>query len=316
MSYETCSFKYHCVHVNRFLSKRSIFIFAILLAIIFLAAYLITRPRLAPGQAPQARNVPTSVDSQLMSGAPIYAQTCATSTCHGGQGEGIRIGTGFSAWPLTGSQFQSRHPNAEIVFDVVRSGDEPNLRGLTDQQIYNAIAYELSRNQIALQAPLTASNAFFTFGGLMSGRAQNGLFPPSDNIVIRDTPPTHLLPFAAENDRLRIQVDQLTEASAIGNIKPPVGGAFLIFVFAITDLDQSSITVSPDHVRLTTPTGEMLQPQSIDLHSAIEKFHVQTIKFEHGTAGWAIFTLSAPEQFDQLIYDDQAGNQLKLNLKP
>lgn len=150
----------------------------------------------------------------------------------------------------------------------------------------------------------------------MSGRAQNGLFPPSDNIVIRDTPPTHLLPFAAENDRLRIQVDQLTEASAIGNIKPPVGGAFLIFVFAITDLDQSSITVSPDHVRLTTPTGEMLQPQSIDLHSAIEKFHVQTIKFEHGTAGWAIFTLSAPEQFDQLIYDDQAGNQLKLNLKP
>ena len=37
---------------NRFLSRCNIFAIIILLAIVFLAAYLETRPRLAPGQAP------------------------------------------------------------------------------------------------------------------------------------------------------------------------------------------------------------------------------------------------------------------------
>ena len=49
---------------------------------------------------------------------------------------------------------------------------------------------------------------------------------------------------------------------------------------------------------------------------AIEKFHTQTIKPQHGTAALVVFTLSAPEAFDKLIYDDQAGNQLTLALKP
>jgi hypothetical protein len=40
--------------MNRFLSKRSIFVLAVLLAAILLAAYIKTRPRLAPGQAPLA----------------------------------------------------------------------------------------------------------------------------------------------------------------------------------------------------------------------------------------------------------------------
>ena len=38
--------------MNRFLSKRNIFILTVLLAAIFLAIYFETRPRLAPGQAP------------------------------------------------------------------------------------------------------------------------------------------------------------------------------------------------------------------------------------------------------------------------
>ncbi len=92
-----------------------------------------------------------SVNNQLESGAPTYAQTCSTSTCHGAQGEGIRSDNSFKAWPLVGAEFQSRHPNAQIVFDVVRSGGERNLLALTDQQIYDAIAYELSRNQIVLK---------------------------------------------------------------------------------------------------------------------------------------------------------------------
>jgi hypothetical protein len=38
--------------MNRFLSKRSIFVLIILLGILLLGVYLETRPRLAPGQAP------------------------------------------------------------------------------------------------------------------------------------------------------------------------------------------------------------------------------------------------------------------------
>jgi hypothetical protein len=38
--------------MNRFLSKRNILTLTVLLAGIFLAIYLETRPRLAPGQAP------------------------------------------------------------------------------------------------------------------------------------------------------------------------------------------------------------------------------------------------------------------------
>src|SRR5690242_2295770 len=86
-------------------------------------------------------DIPASVQSQLASGEPIYKQTCATSVCHGTQGEGIKSGNSFSAWPLVGKEFQSRHPNAQVVFDVIRSGGERNLLALTDQQVYDAIAY-------------------------------------------------------------------------------------------------------------------------------------------------------------------------------
>ena len=259
-----------------------------------------------------ATNIPVSVESQLASGAPIYAQTCATSTCHGTQGEGIRSGSSFSAWPLVGEEFQSRHPNAQIVFDVIRSGGEPNLRALADQQIYDAIAYQLTENQVTLASPLTADNAFTTYGGAMSGEAQGGLFPPSANAVITSPPLTRDLPIAAENDRLRLQVDQVAQASAIGN----ANGVFLILVILFNDLDDEPITVSPDHLSLSTPGGEPLEPQPIDIQSAIEKFQARTIEPEHGTVGLVVFSLTAPDQFSQLIYDDGAGQRLILALKP
>ena len=265
-----------------------------------------------PNVTSNAKDAPIAVKSQLASGAPIYAQTCATSACHGTQGEGIRSGNGFSAWPLVGDEFQSRHPNAQIAFDVIRSGDEPNLRALTDQQIYDAIAYELSQNQIALKSPLTADNAFAIYGGSMSGQTQGGLFPPSDNVVINTTPHTWGLPIITESPKLRIQIDQIVEARAIGNAK----ATFLIFVIVFSDLDDQPITVSPNHLSLSTPSGDILQPQSINIHSAIEKFHKQTIKPQYGTAALVIFMLSAPEQFSQLIYDDQTGNRLTSTLKP
>jgi hypothetical protein len=257
-----------------------------------------------------------SVPDQLASGGPIYAQSCATSTCHGTQGEGIRSGDSFKVWPLVGDEFQSRHPNAQIVFDVIRSGGEPNLRALTDQQIYDSIAYELSQNQITLASPLTADNAHAVFGGKMSGDSQGGLFPPSDNAILIDPPPTRDLPLVAQNDRLRIQVDQIAGASAIGNTKPGEGGAFLILVLMFSDLDDQPITLSPAHLSLTTPGGERSKPQSINIHSAIEKFHERTIKPQHGTVGLVVFTLTAPDQFDQLIYDDGEGSHITLRLKP
>ena len=148
----------------------------------------------------------------MAGGATIYAQTCATSTCHGLDGAGIRSGSGFSAWPLVGSDFQSRNPNAEIVFDVVRSGDEPNLRALTDQQIYDSIAFELSQNQITLKSPLTFANAYTTYGGSMRGVVQNGLFPPPNDVIINNTTASINLPLIMDNGRLRLQLDQLAEA--------------------------------------------------------------------------------------------------------
>jgi hypothetical protein len=263
-----------------------------------------------------SNEIPTSVESQLASGGPIYTQTCATSTCHGLRGEGIRSGDGFKAWPLVGDEFQSRHPNAQIVFDVIRSGGERNLLALTDQQIYDSIAYQLKQNQITLDFSLTVENAFATHGGGMSGEAQGGLFPPSNNSVMIRIPDIRHLPFAIQNERLYLQVDQLAQTTAIGNVKSPNGGAFLILVMMFSDLDDQPITLSPAHLSLTTPGGEHLKPQSINIHSAIEKFHEQTIRPQHGTVGLVVFALTASDQFDQLIYDDGADEQLRLTLKP
>jgi hypothetical protein len=263
-----------------------------------------------------AGDISTTVESQLASGAPIYARTCSTSTCHGTQGEGIKSDHGFKVWPLVGDEFQSRHPNAQVVFDVIRSGSEKNLLALTDQQIYNAIAYQLSQNEIALESPLTVDNAFAIYGGSMSGEAQGGLFPPSDNAFMIRIPHMPHLPITVQNERLRIQIDQFAQTIAIGSDKPPEGGVYLILVLAVNDLDNEPITVSPNYLSLSTPSGELLKTRSTNIHSAIEKFHTQTIKPQHGTVGLVVFTLTAPDGFDHLIYDDGAGNQLTLALNP
>lgn len=259
---------------------------------------------------------PTSIGNQLANGQLIYTQTCATSSCHGTDGEGIRSGNGFSVWPLVGNDFQVRHPNAEIVFDIVRSGGESNLRALTDQQIYDSIAYELGQNHILLQTPLTAANAYNTFGGRMSGSIHHGLFPPIGNYEPSDTPSHADLPLGTEDGDLRMQIDQIATAKSIGSTRPPSGGTFLMLVFVLTNTGQSPIIVGPENLNLTTPLGDILLPQAFDPHTAIEKFHHQTIQPEYGTAALAIFSLPAPDQFDHLIYSDKHGNRLELSLKP
>jgi hypothetical protein len=150
----------------------------------------------------------------------------------------------------------------------------------------------------------------------MSGDSQFGLYPPSNNAVIITPPLIRDLPIAAQNDRLRLQIDQFAAASAIGKSKLPNGGVFLIMVFVLTDLNQAPITVNPAHLRLSTPGGEMLQPQPSNIQSAIEKLHECTIEPRHGTVGLVVFTLSNPEDFDQLIYDDGVGDRIVLALKP
>lgn len=256
---------------------------------------------------------PHSVESQLESGALIYRKTCATNTCHGTQGQGLRSGDDFKIWPLVGDEFQLRHPNAQIVFDVIRSGSEKNLLALTDQQVYDAIAYQLDQNRIVLQSPLTADNAYSTYGGKMSGNAKAGIYPLSDNVQLYETIHTTDLPIVAGSKRLRIQVDQLAQAVAIGNNK----GNFLVLVLVFNVQGSEQITLTPEYLSLSTPGGELLNPQSINIHAAIERFHEQTIRPGYGTVGLVVFTLTTPDGFDQLIYDDgAAGNRLTLRLKP
>ena len=150
----------------------------------------------------------------------------------------------------------------------------------------------------------------------MLGQAQGGLFPPSNNVTLMEMPPTRELPISAQSDKLRLQLDQFAVASAIGKTKLPNGGVFLIVVFVLTDLDQAPITVNPAHLRLSIPGGDHLQPQSINIHAAIEQFHEQTIQPRRGTAALVVFALSGPDGFDQLIYDDGAGGRITLALKP
>ncbi len=138
------------------------------------------------------------------------------------------------------------------------------------------------------------------------------MYSKLDNVIINVGPYTSGLPIITESTKLRIQIDQIVGASGIGNAK----GTFLILVIALSDLDDQPITVSPDHLSLSTPSGELLQPQSLNIHSAIEKFHEQTISPQHGTVGLVIFALTVPDAFDHLIYDDQTGNRLTSTLKP
>src|SRR5262249_28105825 len=58
----------------------------------------------------------SSPAAQLVRGEPIYRQTCATTQCHGTEGQGRKSGGQFAVWPLVGAEFQQRHPNAQVVF--------------------------------------------------------------------------------------------------------------------------------------------------------------------------------------------------------
>ncbi len=87
-------------------------------------------------------------------------------------------------------------------------------------------------------------------------------------------------------------------------------------ILVVNDLEKEPTTVGPDHLTLSIRGSDLLQPQPINIQSAIERFHKRTIKYQHKTAVLVVFALTAPDQFDQLVSDNQDANLLALALKP
>jgi mono/diheme cytochrome c family protein len=264
--------------------------------------------------ATQTAGTIDTVDNQVARGELIYQQTCAS--CHGLEGEGKRLGNSLAIWPLVGEDFQARNPNAQVVFDVVRSRSEPNLRALTDAQIYDAIAYVSSLNDPEGISPITARNAAsIPPGETVEALAPAGIYPPLGNVLWLVAPPTVIAYQTVSNGYIGIRVDQVIQASAIGNIKAAPGSTFVILVIALQDLASYPLDLDPKFLRLEDAQRHAFGPQEIDLASPIERFHAQTIQPEHGTAAIAVFAL-ASDVYQQLVYDDQTGHPLAVSLRP
>jgi len=258
------------------------------------------------------------IAEQLSRGKLIYEQGCATEACHGTSGEGIRSETGFRAWPLVGEDFQRRNPTAQVIFDVVRSGGESSLRALTDQQVYDSIAFELSLNEVELSEPLNAQNAPNVISGSAAEKPEPGsLFPPPGNAeLVSDWPMTSVpaLPIQTENSDLSIRLTQIALATSIEGKVPPDGGNYLLVVFTLEDLADQPVEVSPQYLRLVTGDGQMLEPVEIGLNYPVDRFHTQMIQPEHGTTAFTIFALPDAAKIGYVQYSLPDGQQLTLNL--
>jgi mono/diheme cytochrome c family protein len=111
--------------------------------------------------------------SQAAAGRDTYALTCLE--CHGDHGQGV---PGRSE-PTEGRLFQTRNPTALVIFDVVRSGREPNLRALTDDQVWAAIAAQLAANGVDLgQRTLGPDNAATVTTGPAAHPDSSRFVPP------------------------------------------------------------------------------------------------------------------------------------------
>jgi len=276
---------------------------------------LIATLLLAACAAPQAPPA-NPVEAQLSHGAPVYARDCATAECHGAQGEGLRQGDSFRAWPLVGPEFEARNPNAQVIFDVVRSGSEANLRALSDQQIYAAIAYELSLNGVSLPSPLNAENA----AGVASGETipadrWSELFPPPGNADLLTPMSVPGTPGRSANESIDLRVDQMALASQIGEAKPTPGGVFVILVLAFQNLGVGDVRLEPAYLSLIDADAQAHQLVETRLAYPIEAFHSQIIPPEHGTAAVGIFSLPPATQPNQIIYQDPDMPSILINLQ-
>jgi mono/diheme cytochrome c family protein len=262
--------------------------------------------------APAGRS---TVEDQLARGRPIYEKGCATEKCHGVNGEGIPRGSGFQAWPLVGAEFQGRNPTAQVIFDVVRSGGEPSLRALSDQQIYDAIAYEMSLNEAAPSMPIVADNAATLPTGSAAGVAGAGeLFPPPGNAALMSFTPSLTLPLAAENTEVRLRVTQVARTAAIGQSAPPAGATYLLVVITVEDLMNEPLEVGPVHLSLVGADGASYRPLEVGLAYPVDRFRAQTIEPDHGTAGVAVFAVPESESPVHLRYTSSSGPDLVLEM--
>ena len=255
------------------------------------------------------------VEDQLRRGRPIYEQGCATEKCHGVNGEDISRDGGFKVWPLVGVDFERRNPTAQVIFDVVRSGGEPSLRAMSDQQIYDAIAYEMSLNDAAPSALVAADNAALLPTGPAAGSHRDGqLFPPPGNAEwIPMTSPLDL-PLRAENAELRMRLTQLARAPAIGQQAPPGGAVYVLVVITMEDLADGPVLVGPEYLRLVGTDGRGHAPLDVGLAYPVDRFRTQTIEPEHGTAGLAAFAVPLSQSLGTLRYTPPSGLGLVLEL--
>jgi hypothetical protein len=202
-----------------------------------------------------------------------------------------------------------------VLFDVVRSGGERELRALTDQQVYDAIAFELSLNGVELAEPLNDQNApWLSSGAAAQAPAPGGLYPPPGNANLVSGWNAPSLPLAAENRELRMRLTQIGLAESIGGNAPPDGGVFVIAVFTLEDLAERPLQLGPQDLELVTQEGMALEPLDVGLSFPVARFYPQTIQPEHGTAAAAVFGLPQNAEPAFLRYLLPADQPLEIDL--
>ncbi len=282
------------------------------LAVAALTSCLVLRARAEPGQ--------------LDRGRPVYEASCATATCHKADGSSSPP----QIWPSVGAAFQQRNPNAQAVFDVVRSGEEPNLLALGDQQIYDAIAWELSLNGVDLPQELTAANAASVATGPAAVTQPGAIYPPLD-ITPPGAPPASPAPFlglppapspgtaatpgpSASNGRVGLRVDQVGYVDRLGSTQAPPGSVFAVVVLFVDDRAGSPLQTDRPFLRATDSTGATRQPSATKAPSAIDNYHARTLTPGKGLAGIVAFEIPAGSRLASLAYDDGQTPPLEVPL--
>ena len=257
---------------------------------------------------------PMTFDKQAVLGRPVYYQNCATTLCHGTDSKGIPKGSGFLVRPLIGSQFVARNPNTQIMFDVVRSRNDPNLLALTDDQVYQAIAFDLTLNQIQLKDAITPQNAAELPPG---GSQKTGqLSPPASGIKLLETTSGPNLPKSTANSSLALRIDQLAFTGSVGTYTPTrEGGTFVIVVLSIKNQTDKPIVTDPKYLSLTDTNGNKHNPQSLNFNYPVVRFYAQQVQPQNSYSGYAIFGLAKGTTFKSLTYDNGSGNPLSVELK-
>ncbi|MDR3572751.1 MAG: DUF4352 domain-containing protein [Anaerolineaceae bacterium] len=257
---------------------------------------------------------PMTFDKQAVLGRPIYFQNCATTLCHGTDSKGILKGSSYLVAPLIGSQFIERNPNTQVMFDVVRSRNEPNLLALTDEQVYQAIAFDLTLNQMQPKQAITSQNAQALPPG---GSQKTGqLFPPVSDIKLLSTTSGPTLPKTASNNTLALRVDQLAFTGSVGTYTPTrAGGTFVIVVLSIKNLTDKAVNVDPKFLSLTDTNGNKHNPQSLNFVYPVVRLHSQQVQPQNSYSGYAIFGLAQATSYRSLIYDNGSGSPLSIDLK-